>query len=63
MSFEWQQLASEDPVIYKRTGGIQQEMVDIDGDPQRYSRGSEITEDRIKVPDYASRLIYDRNSL
>lgn len=56
MSFEWQQLASEDPVIYKRTGGIQQEIADIDGDPHRYNRGSEITEDRIKVPDYASRL-------
>ncbi len=32
MSFEWQQLASENPVIYTRTGEIQQEMMDIDGD-------------------------------
>ena len=56
MSFEWQQLASEDPVIYTRTGDIQQEMLDIDGDPGRYNRGGEIVEERIKVPDYGYRL-------
>lgn len=55
MSFEWQQLASEDPVIFTRTGGIQQEIVDIDGDPDRYGRGGEIMEQRIKVPDYGDR--------
>ena len=56
MSFEWQQLASENPVIYTRTGEIQQEMMDIDGDPNRYNRGGEIVEERIEVPDYGCRL-------
>ena len=55
-SFEWQQLASENPVIYTRTGEIQQEMMDIDGDPNRYNRGGEIVEERIEVPDYGCRL-------
>ncbi|MFR3320262.1 MAG: hypothetical protein ACLTSZ_02680 [Lachnospiraceae bacterium] len=32
-SFEWQQLSDEDPVLYERTGDIQQDMIDIDGDP------------------------------
>lgn len=43
MSYEWQQLLSEAPVLYKRTGNIQ-------------GRGGEITEERITIPDYASRL-------
>ena len=43
MSYEWQQLLNEDPVLYKRTGIIQ-------------GRGGEITEERIKIPDYAQRL-------
>lgn len=55
-SFEWQQLADEDPVLYIRTGNIQQEMIDIDGDPNRYGRGGEIIEERVKVPDYGCRL-------
>ena len=55
-SFEWQQLSDEDPVLYERTGDIQQEMIDIDGDPDRFARGGEIIERRIKVPDYGYRL-------
>ena len=55
-SFEWQQMANEDPVLFTRTGDLQQEIIDIDSDPERFSRGSEIIEERIKVPDYADRL-------
>ncbi|HJA12594.1 MAG TPA: Gfo/Idh/MocA family oxidoreductase [Candidatus Mediterraneibacter merdipullorum] len=55
-SFEWQQLESEDPVLYTRSGNLQQEMIDVDSDPERFCRGSEIIEQRIKVPDYAQRL-------
>ena len=55
-SFEWQQLSDEDPVLYERTGDIQQDMIDIDGDPDRFARGGEIIERRIKVPDYGYRL-------
>ena len=31
-------------------------MIDIDGDPDRFARGGEIIERRIKVPDYGYRL-------
>lgn len=55
-SFEWQQLASENPVLYTRTGNIQEEIPDADGDPDRFKRGGEITEQRIKIPDYGCRL-------
>ena len=41
---------------YERTGDIQQDMIDIDGDPDRFARGGEIIERRIKVPDYGYRL-------
>ena len=51
-SFEWQQLADKAPVIYTRTGDL--EKVDIITDQNtQSSRGSEIREERIKVPDYA----------
>ncbi len=46
MSFEWQQLAKEGPVLYTRTGEI--------GTHGR--RGGVITEERLEVPDYAHRL-------
>lgn len=51
-SFEWQQLADEDPVIYTRTGEL--EKVDIITDENtQSSRGGEILEERVKIPDYA----------
>ena len=46
MSFEWQQLASEGPVLYTRTGEI----------GTHGSRGGIITEERVEVPDYAHLL-------
>lgn len=55
-SFEWQQLADEPPVLYTRTGELQQDMIDLDSDPERFTRGSEIIEQRIQVPDYGYRL-------
>ncbi|MCI6061537.1 MAG: Gfo/Idh/MocA family oxidoreductase [Dorea sp.] len=55
-SFEWQQLADEPPVLYTRTGELQQDMIDLDSDPERFNRGSEIIEQRIQVPDYSYRL-------
>ena len=55
-SFEWQQLADEPPVLYTRTGELQQDMIDLDSDPERFNRGSEIIEQRIQVPDYGYRL-------
>ena len=46
-SFEWQQLDDEDPVIFTRTGQLEyNEMYDIDGNAEQYSRGSEITKAR-----------------
>ena len=46
-SFEWQQLADEDPVLFTRTGEL--EKVDIlDEDSEKSSRGSEIVEKRIQ---------------
>ena len=39
-----------EPVIF------QQDMIDIDGDPDRFARGGEIIERRMKVPDYGYRL-------
>lgn len=57
MSFEWQQLEGEGPVLYRRTGNLSHDdTYDMDDDPQRFSRGSEITEERITVPDYAHLL-------
>ena len=42
-SFEWQQLASESPVFYTRTGALREvETYKLDGDPERFFRGSEI---------------------
>ncbi|MEO2239849.1 Gfo/Idh/MocA family oxidoreductase [Dorea sp. YH-dor226] len=55
-SFEWQQLADEPPVLYTRTGELQQDIIDLDSDPERFNRGSEIIEQRIQVPDYGYRL-------
>ena len=55
-SFEWQQLADEPPVLYTRTGELQQDMIDLDSDPERFTRGSEIIEQRIQVTDYGYRL-------
>lgn len=54
-SFEWQQLGSEAPVLFARTGAL--EKVDILNDENEQSnRGSEITEERIGIPDYAHLL-------
>ena len=55
MSFEWQQLASEKPVLYHRTGDIGSVSV-VDGEKFRYGRGSDIVEQRIEIPDYGYRL-------
>ena len=56
-SFEWQQLESEMPVLYSRTGALERSSTyDFDGDTERYSRGSEILEQRVSIPDYADRL-------
>jgi len=46
MSFEWQQLWNEDPVLYTRVGSV----LDVT------NRGSEIREARIHIPDYAHLL-------
>ena len=54
-SFEWQQLLSEDPVLYTRTGAL--DLVDIIADTnEKSARGGEILEERIKIPDYAHLL-------
>ena len=59
-SFEWQQLADEDPVLYTRTGELQR--VDIlNEEKEESSRGGEILEERIKIPDYAD--VYKRQSM
>lgn len=56
-SFEWQQLASESPVFYTRTGALREvETYKLDGDPERFFRGSEIKEERVEIPDFADRL-------
>lgn len=56
-SFEWQQLADEDPVVFTRTGRLEQnEMYHIDGDIRHSSRGSEIIQERVQIPDYAQLL-------
>lgn len=56
-SFEWQQLADESPVIYTRTGALEKcETFATTNEPERYSRGSEIKEERIVIPDYAHLL-------
>jgi predicted dehydrogenase len=57
MSFEWQQLSTEAPVLYERTGSLEKmETFAATGEKERYFRGSEIKESRITIPDYASRL-------
>jgi hypothetical protein len=57
MSFEWQQLAAEDPVLYERTGSLEEvEIFATTNEKEKYSRGSKIKESRITIPDYASRL-------
>ena len=54
-SFEWQQLGDQDPVLFTRTGEL--EKVDIlDEDSEKSSRGSDIVEKRIQIPDYAHLL-------
>jgi len=55
MSFEWQQLAGEGPVLYTRTGALGTHDVQ-DGERTVYMRGGEILEERIEVPDYAHLL-------
>ncbi len=55
MSFEWQQLAHEGPVLYTRTGALGMTSFQ-DGEKTTYHRGGEILEERIEVPDYADRL-------
>ena len=45
------------PVLYSRTGALERSSTyDFDGDTERYSRGSEILEQRVSIPDYADRL-------
>lgn len=57
MSFEWQQVDGEGPVLFKRTGKLSHdETYDIDNDAERFSRGSEITEERLIIPDYSHLL-------
>lgn len=51
MSFEWQQLGSERPVLYNRTIPL----AEYNAENVTYA-GSEITENRIEIPDYAHRL-------
>lgn len=55
MSFEWQQLAEENPVLYTRTGALGMTSFQ-DGEKTTYHRGGEILEERIEIPDYADRL-------
>lgn len=52
MSFEWQQLAHENPVIYTRTGALGMTSFQ-DGEVTTYHRGGEILEERVEIPDYA----------
>ncbi|MDL2206630.1 Gfo/Idh/MocA family oxidoreductase, partial [Eubacteriales bacterium OttesenSCG-928-N13] len=57
MSFEWQQLEQESPVLFERTGHLQQvDIIDKNGKSNQSARGSEITARRIEVPDYAHLL-------
>lgn len=51
MSFEWQQLSCEGPVLYTRTTPLAEENIE-----NVTYKGSEITEKRIEVPDYAHLL-------
>lgn len=55
MSFEWQQLSHEGPVLYTRTGALGTTSFQ-DGEKTTFYRGGEILEERIEVPDYADRL-------
>ena len=54
-SFEWQQLGDEDPVLFTRTGELEKGDI-LDEDSEKSSRGSEIVEKRIQIPDYAHLL-------
>jgi predicted dehydrogenase len=57
ISFEWQQAANEEPMLFERTGALgMEEIFATTNEKKRYSRGSEIKERRLKIPDYASRL-------
>ena len=51
MSFEWQQLESEKPVLFSMAFDPNAEHVMND-----YGRGGLVTEERIQIPDYADRL-------
>ena len=56
-SFEWQQLADEKPVLFSRTGSLQEvDIIDANSKDGKSARGGEIREERIDVPDYADRL-------
>ena len=50
-SFEWQQLESEQPVLFSMAFDPHAEHVMND-----YGRGGLVTEERIQIPDYADRL-------
>ncbi len=50
-AFEWQQLESEQPVLFSMALGANAEHVMND-----YGRGGLVTEERIQIPDYADRL-------
>lgn len=58
MSFEWQQLPDEDPVLFTRVGGSEHvmEVETANGEKICKARGSKIVGNRIQVPDYANRL-------
>ena len=52
-SFEWQQLEDEEPVLYSRSGEMENsEIYQIGDHSDRAKRGSEIIAERIHVPDY-----------
>lgn len=50
-SFEWQQLESEQPVLFSMALSANAEHVMND-----YGRGGLVTEERIQIPDYADRF-------
>lgn len=56
-SFEWQQLAEDNPVFFTNTGALREvETYKLDDDKERFFRGSEIREERVEIPDYAHLL-------
>ncbi len=54
-SFEWQQLEKEAPVLYTRTGALQESNI-LTGENKPSIRGGEIKAERVEIPDYAHLL-------